>query len=336
MNICLSKNYLGGVHILERFFEFNACNAFGLTEYAPGYKSLFKEGVDIVTFKNKEELLNKIKYYLKNESTREKIANCAYLKTKKYYDNTYLLQKAIKFMEKDKKNKYGARLDEIKSKFIYVDKKDLLNKELLLKKTMGFDYVCFKDNKTESLKYKEYFQMNALRMFKKPICCCDAVLCSKMIGEYAIVALSYAIDMEDKSYYADNLEINQLMVKRGYLIKNLEKFISISNGKNKFFVSKSNTSYIFYPFIRMYRNKKIPLIKSEHVSFCTFEEKLIVLRNRKKLWASTYIPKLLIYSIVFNRQLLNRIFSQTMKRSKNKGLIGVTNAINRVFSARVK
>jgi spore maturation protein CgeB len=46
--------------------------------YTDDIASMFEEDKEVVFFKSKEELLSKVKYYLKNDKEREKICQNAY------------------------------------------------------------------------------------------------------------------------------------------------------------------------------------------------------------------------------------------------------------------
>ncbi len=74
-----------------RIFEVLSCKCFLLTEYNSTLNYFFKPGKDFEVFKTNNELLEKIKFYLKNNKLREKIANHGY-KTfiKKYEFKTYM------------------------------------------------------------------------------------------------------------------------------------------------------------------------------------------------------------------------------------------------------
>src|SRR3989338_10483603 len=99
INLCFSQNFFSSPHVLERSLAVNACNAFALTEYVEGYFPKFTEGKDFATFKNEEELLQKINYYLKNEKEREQIAQRAYKKVTQNFSNDKMLGDSFKFTE---------------------------------------------------------------------------------------------------------------------------------------------------------------------------------------------------------------------------------------------
>lgn len=62
----------------RRNFEIPAAKTFMLSEYSDDLNSLFKEGVEAEYFRSKEEMIEKIKYYLQNDKEREKIAMAGY------------------------------------------------------------------------------------------------------------------------------------------------------------------------------------------------------------------------------------------------------------------
>ena len=73
--------------IKGRFFEITGSGGFLLTEYAPYLDRYFEIEKDIVVFKNYNELVSKIKFYLKNDKMREEIAKNGQLKVLK--NHTY-------------------------------------------------------------------------------------------------------------------------------------------------------------------------------------------------------------------------------------------------------
>lgn len=61
-----------------RTFELPACRAFALTERTATVTEIFCEGKTIECFKTVEEAREKIKFYLTNETSRQRIADAAY------------------------------------------------------------------------------------------------------------------------------------------------------------------------------------------------------------------------------------------------------------------
>jgi len=64
----------------RRNFEIPAAKTFMLSEFTTDLSALFTEGIEAEYFRNKQELIKKVKYYLSNEKKRIKIADAGYLK----------------------------------------------------------------------------------------------------------------------------------------------------------------------------------------------------------------------------------------------------------------
>ncbi|OGZ27139.1 MAG: hypothetical protein A2365_00520 [Candidatus Nealsonbacteria bacterium RIFOXYB1_FULL_40_15] len=73
--------------IKGRTFEIPGCGGFMITGKADNIGEYYKENEEIVLYKNTEDLINKIKYYLKAEKEREEIAEKGYKRTLK--EHTY-------------------------------------------------------------------------------------------------------------------------------------------------------------------------------------------------------------------------------------------------------
>ncbi|WP_443627724.1 CgeB family protein [Candidatus Njordibacter sp. Uisw_002] len=64
----------------RRCFEIPATKTFLLSEYSDDLASLYKEGVEAEFFRNRLEMMEKIKFYLENPEARVRIANAGYYK----------------------------------------------------------------------------------------------------------------------------------------------------------------------------------------------------------------------------------------------------------------
>jgi spore maturation protein CgeB len=62
----------------RRCFEITAAKTFMLSQYTDDLDSMFKEGVEAEYFCDKGKMIDKIRYYLKHDDKREKIANAGY------------------------------------------------------------------------------------------------------------------------------------------------------------------------------------------------------------------------------------------------------------------
>lgn len=73
--------------IKGRNFEIPGCKGFLLTSDADNLRDYYQDGKEIVIYKDFEDLIEKIRYYLKNDRERKKIAEAGYQKTLK--EHTY-------------------------------------------------------------------------------------------------------------------------------------------------------------------------------------------------------------------------------------------------------
>lgn len=77
-----SSRIVLGLHLAQnsitqcsvRSFEVLGCRAFYLTQYTPAHANLFKQGVHLDWARNEHELLDKVRFYLKHDNVRERIA----------------------------------------------------------------------------------------------------------------------------------------------------------------------------------------------------------------------------------------------------------------------
>ena len=77
----------------SRSIEIPACRGFMLAERTDEHESLFEKDKEAVYFESKEELLDKVKYYLSCEEERIKIAQAGYLRSRK---NDYSYDSRVK------------------------------------------------------------------------------------------------------------------------------------------------------------------------------------------------------------------------------------------------
>jgi spore maturation protein CgeB/ubiquinone/menaquinone biosynthesis C-methylase UbiE len=79
LNLSGSSADDGIKQIKGRIFEVPMCGGFLLTEYVEGIEEYFHIGKEIECFKDQNDALEKIKYYLENEEERRKIAEAGYI-----------------------------------------------------------------------------------------------------------------------------------------------------------------------------------------------------------------------------------------------------------------
>jgi spore maturation protein CgeB len=334
INLCFSQNFFSSPHVLERTLAVNACKAFALTEYVEGYFPKFTEGKDIVTFKSEEELYNKINYYLKNEKERDEITTKAYKKVTKNFSNINMMSSAYYSIEKDKKELASIHNRKyLKIKPVYLTKDDFRKGEKHLKKIVANSrYVCFKSKNHENLPYRDFFQTYTMELLKRPISICNSYLSSNIIGDYACLDVYYSYKyLNDKSYFYDNLDISQFMVEKDFFLKNIDKFAYIYDGKNAEFINYENTSFISMPLIRTTKIKPIPLKDFNHILFPIVDDRLIILRNQKRLFKDSYLYRLIFYSVFVNPQILKHLLLNVSKRTKSRRGIKVSEFFDKVL-----
>lgn len=78
-----------------RHFEINSCGGFQLSYFVNGLDDLYKIGNEIEVFTNPSDLVQKIKYYLKNEQERELISNNAFIQTRKKHTTKIRFEKIL-------------------------------------------------------------------------------------------------------------------------------------------------------------------------------------------------------------------------------------------------
>ena len=74
INLTLNSFHKLSSGVNNRTFEIAGCGTFQLSEYTDNLKKFFVPGEDLETFKNTDEMIEKIEYYLENPKEREQIA----------------------------------------------------------------------------------------------------------------------------------------------------------------------------------------------------------------------------------------------------------------------
>ena len=319
----LSRNSYGKpTDIKAKIFEGGACNTFVLTEYCEDYLDLFKKGKEMIFFDTQKDLLNKIKYYLKNEKQREKISYAAHKKTVKVYGLDVELKNFFDYINKTNKELKHKPLPKVSKKIIQLSKKDLnLSLEILKSKLKDYDYIYFKKGKVQDLKYRKYLQSYSLEKSKKPISCCNYYVHSKILGDYLYFRSKFSIKISRREYNSC-LDINQLMITKDYFFKNLEKFKGFIN-KNKEIdiLEEKNTVFVSFPLIRLNKLKTTNKDTIEKMFDLKFLYNLYALKYQKKfLSGALYLSILLLKSFKGEKFILYSIISSLKDRETQRKL----------------
>jgi len=96
-----------GVNV--RTFEIPACGGFQILNWRPGLNQLFEDGKELVSFRNINELKEKIDYYLNNQKERNLIKDAGHIRVMK--DHTYELRLSL-LIDTTFNHQYGYNLPD--------------------------------------------------------------------------------------------------------------------------------------------------------------------------------------------------------------------------------
>ncbi|MDO8460077.1 MAG: glycosyltransferase [Nanoarchaeota archaeon] len=318
INICLTKNYQDKPHYKGRIIEISACKSFALNEYFDGYSKIYKESKEIVMFKDKEDLLNKVKYYLRNEKEREKIAEMAYKETLSNLSLEVQFINLFKKLFSKKAKKLDKTFFEENKRVLYLTKESLhLNYHDIKKALKNFDYVSFTDKNSEQLKYKEHFQIYSLEKSGKDISICDYYIYEKNLGNCLSFQSNNAFLMLNKETFSKLLLPEQFIIKKNFFIKNYKQFIKLFNNQKNSILNYENIVFVSIPLLKTTTVPKLKLNKNE-LFLPKFEDKLRSINQQGKLFLDAYVYKLIIYSIFRNKFIKDRIIKRLKDELKKR------------------
>jgi len=127
INLSFSKGILpgsSGGQLKGRVLECGLCKAFALIEYTDRNVAPFNEKK--INFKTKKELLDKVKYFLKNEKERERLAEKVYNGSIKKFTWEAQFEKFFKRISKKKINEIRRKIPKMNEKVVGLTRRDLL------------------------------------------------------------------------------------------------------------------------------------------------------------------------------------------------------------------
>jgi len=298
-----------------RIFEIALCKSFQLIERFPTLSKFFNEK-EIGMYSSNQEMLEKIKYYLKHEKKREEMAEKAYKKVLRNYNREKQLIKIFREVFKSKKIK---KLPKSNKKIITLTKKNLDENDLK-KKIEKVDYISFNIN-AKNLELKNFFLSRALEVTQKPIVCCDYYVSSLGLKDYMLFSTKFAFKRIGKE--ANKLIVlNQLMIKKDFFLENLSHFKKFSKRKIINLINEENTAFVSIPLIRIKKIKKIGYEKLKKAFEMKFPNKLLSLIHQKKIIINPYLYMLLLKSLFGNLFILRYLFEIIRdKHSKEQLLV---------------
>ena len=305
INLNFSKGALPGSkkgQLKGRILEIPASQNFILIEEFPSLKYIYPNYYKKICFKDKNELLKKIEYFLKNEEERENIAKGL---RKQVIDN-YSWESQIEsiFTKIAFGDKKLIRKDFPRSgkRIVILSESDLkLDFLELNKKIKEFDYIMLNSNDSVSLKWRNYIQSYSLEKSGKDISCCDYYVSNKILGDYLLFTAKKAFYNIPRKDFNEMLTIGQIMVKKDFFLRNIDKF----KDKKIDFVNENNTIFVSIPLIKLNNIK----YKSEYnIMSKAFKAKFIdniySLIYQKKIIYNGYIYKLVAHSLLYGENFV--------------------------------
>lgn len=92
----ISENYANNM----RLYEATGCGSMLITDYKDNLNELFKIGEEIEIYRNTDELIDKISFYLENEDQRKKIAEAGQKRTLTEHNYENRMRELLKIIEK--------------------------------------------------------------------------------------------------------------------------------------------------------------------------------------------------------------------------------------------
>ncbi len=316
INISFTKNYINKLHFKSRVFEICACKSFLLTELFSGYYDFYKEGKEMVTFKNKEEMLEKVRFYLKNSKKREEVALAGYKKTIKNYDQHKHFAKLFDIIFSNKEEPLKPISFDENYKVAIIKKEELEDIKLLKEKLENYDYVSFFDKGAKISPYRNFFHVYSIKKTKKPMSICDPYLYSKSLGDFLSIYASYAFQVLDKKDFYKILNPSQIVVEKGYFIKNMEKFKLFLDKKEVDFISEENTSFILIPLVSIKNVENLGHEKMNKISLPRYEVKIHNLARQKSLFYNKFIYLLALKSIISYPFILRSLINKSLVKKQ--------------------
>lgn len=89
------------LQIKARVFEVCLAGGFLLTEYAPGIENFFEIDKEIVCFRNMQEMVDKVIYYLGHDEERRAIARAGFKRAEREYTTYKIMSRVFEHIKKD-------------------------------------------------------------------------------------------------------------------------------------------------------------------------------------------------------------------------------------------
>jgi len=301
INLSFSKGALPGSkggQLKGRVLECALCKAFLLVEHTERNIGPFADRN--INFKDKKELLEKVRYFLKNEKEREGFAKKSYDFVIKNLTWEAMFDKLFNNIKRVKRN-----LPSSDKKIVVLSENDF-NKgiDYIKEKTEKMDYISLRTENGQHFRAKNRFQAYSLDKSGKDISCCDYYAHSKNIGDYLFF-------MTKKAYYNikgidfhNMVYPDQLMFTKGYFDKNILNMKDIIERKKIPIINDKNTIFVSIPLVRINKFKGASYDAMKKGCRMLFLDRAYSLLSKKR--ASLFYPALIIESLFYGRGFILR------------------------------
>lgn len=309
INLSFSKNYEGVPSYKGRVAEIAACRSFALSEHFDGYGHILADGKEIAMFRDKDDLLKKVRYYLRHEKEREAIAQRAYRKVVRKFAHEKVLADIFATIAKDT-TPPKTHLPPLTKKMCSLQREEVAayNNAELRTRVREAEYVTFCDDESVASPIKGMLQVYGLEKSPEEMSCCDYYLASLSLGSYlAMYAEQIAKSLARKD--AASLQMpSQLVVRKSFFLKNLKAFKRACALNSVDFINDKNTTFVSLPLLKVQRHCRIPTDFPENACTYKYEDVLRSLKNQGRLFTSRYLYSLLAYSLFHERFILKRLY----------------------------
>jgi hypothetical protein len=323
INLSFTKNYEGKLHFKGRVVEIASCKSFSLGEYFGGYHDLYLRDKEVTMFRDKEDLLRKIRYYLLNEKEREEIATRAYKRTLREFSLEKEMRRIFRNILGKRSEKEQAPALLSSKKVVYLTERDLLSHdENLCERVRNFDYVGFQEKNAELLSHKEYFQVHSLESTNREVSCCDYFVVAPGLGDLLACQMKYARNILQREDFLKICIPSQMLVRKNYFVDNLRAFRQFFLTGKPELLECDSMAFVSIPFVKTSRMNCLSYEKMEKAFLPKFEDSFRALSYQKRFFTSPYLYRFIIASLFGRIFLLRRaiqrfalVFERKIKKS---------------------
>jgi len=316
INLSFTKGGYGKMQMKGRIFEISACKSFSLIEYFDVYKRYFKENKEIIMFKDKKDLLDKIKYYLRDERKRENIAIASYNKTLRDYNKHKEILEYFKNILDNEEEILNKEKFEVKAKTANIGIGENNTLENLKRIVKEADYISFTGNGSIAHPMKTYLQIYSLKKSGKEISCCDYYVSNGILKNILLFKAKQSSVSLNRGAFKKCLFLQQIVVKKEFFLENISKFMSSLSGEELSIIDDKNTSFVSIPLVEINNFPKLDYNDFKKAFQMKFLDTLYSLYYQNKLFFSSYFYFLIFNALFKNKPMLKAIKENLSDRKK--------------------